>query len=230
MDKWYTYVMSAYEIIEHKGRPALHLRTATRAGLVSGAIEGMFALTSPTMKDESAPATEPIRLISDDCWDRFTVRKGRYERNRARLTGAHVTREDGVRAPAREVLRSPRISLQSLVDAAEISLEIDPRCAGLDIASVETEVKYEGYLRRETARADRHRQAETCIIPPDFQFAAIPGLSREVVERLTSVRPDTIGQAGRVPGVTPAALAVLNAYVTRHLQRPAASSGRPMVR
>jgi len=68
------------------------------------------------------------------------------------------------------------------------------------------------------------------MIPPDFRFAAIPGFSREVVERLTSVRPDTIGQAGRVPGVTPAALAVLNAYVTRHLQRPAASSGRPMVR
>ena len=87
--------------------------------------------------------------------------------------------------------------------------------ATFDIASAETTVKYAGYLRRQESEIERSRKDERRRIPPDFPFDRVPGLSREVVQRLTQVRPDTLGQALRIPGVTPAAVAVLGAFVGR---------------
>ncbi len=84
-----------------------------------------------------------------------------------------------------------------------------------DAATVAAETKYEGYLRRETTRLARVQAQENRPIPAAFEYAGIPGLSREVVERLSEVRPATIGQASRVPGVTPAAVAIVAARVAR---------------
>jgi tRNA uridine 5-carboxymethylaminomethyl modification enzyme len=95
-----------------------------------------------------------------------------------------------------------------------------PRDAAIDLASVETEFKYEGYLRRQSAAVDRQRRQETRQIPEDFVFAGLPGLSREMVERLTQIRPVTLGHAARIPGVTPAAVAVL----ARHIENGRAQS------
>ncbi len=69
---------------------------------------------------------------------------------------------------------------------------------------------------------ERTEKDERRSIPTTFLFAGIPGLSREVVQRLTEVRPETIGQASRIPGVTPAAVAVIAAYVRRHPPVPPA--------
>ena len=80
---------------------------------------------------------------------------------------------------------------------------------------METTVKYAGYLRRQEAEVERARRDERRRIPPDFPFHRVPGLSREVVQRLSQVRPDTLGQALRIPGMTPAAVAVLSSYVGR---------------
>ena len=85
-----------------------------------------------------------------------------------------------------------------------------------DAATLAAETKYEGYLRRETSRLARLQGQEGRAIPAAFVYAGIPGLSREVVQRLTEVRPATIGQASRVPGVTPAAVAIVAARVARH--------------
>jgi tRNA U34 5-carboxymethylaminomethyl modifying enzyme MnmG/GidA len=95
----------------------------------------------------------------------------------------------------------------------QFQLGID--AAPFDIASAETAVKYAGYLRRQESEIERARKAERRRIPINFPFDRVPGLSREVVQRLTQIRPDTLGQALRIPGVTPAAVAVLAAYVGR---------------
>jgi tRNA uridine 5-carboxymethylaminomethyl modification enzyme len=87
--------------------------------------------------------------------------------------------------------------------------------AAIDIASAETAVKYVGYLRRQESEIERARRDERRRIPREFPFERVPGLSREVVQRLTQVQPDTLGQALRIPGITPAAVAVLGAYVGR---------------
>jgi tRNA U34 5-carboxymethylaminomethyl modifying enzyme MnmG/GidA len=97
----------------------------------------------------------------------------------------------------------------------ELNLAIDADHEDLDLATVETTVKYEGYLKRERADVDRSRQEATRAIPSGFPYERIPGLSKEARERLTAIQPTTLGQAGRVPGVTPAAVAVVAAYLER---------------
>lgn len=107
------------------------------------------------------------------------------------------------------------MTLSELETRGVIELETGPDGAAVEISSVETVVKYEGYLRRQEATVARRERDDRRRIPAGFPFDAVPGLSREVVERLGSVVPETLGQAGRVPGVTPAAVAVLGAYVKR---------------
>jgi tRNA uridine 5-carboxymethylaminomethyl modification enzyme len=99
-------------------------------------------------------------------------------------------------------------------------LETGEQMRELDIASVETTIKYAGYLKQEAARANRMRRDEQRAIPAGFPFGKVPGLSREVVQRLSQVNPETLGQAARVPGVTPAAIAVLAAYLGRLTPEP----------
>jgi len=78
-----------------------------------------------------------------------------------------------------------------------------------------SKVKYDGYIRREQQRLDRLKPFESRRIPEDFQYDGVPGLSREVVEKCGRRRPRTIGEAARIPGVTPAAVAVISAHVAR---------------
>ena len=94
--------------------------------------------------------------------------------------------------------------------------EVDATTASVDIASIETTIKYAGYLRRQESEIERARKDERRRIPVDFPFERVPGLSKEIVQRLSQIRPDTLGHALRIPGVTPAAVAVLSAYVGRH--------------
>lgn len=82
------------------------------------------------------------------------------------------------------------------------------------LTTVETEVKYEGYFRQQDKLVERLREGESRRIPADFEYSGIPSLSREIVDKLNRVRPVTLGQAARIPGVTPAAIAVLDLYLT----------------
>jgi tRNA uridine 5-carboxymethylaminomethyl modification enzyme len=96
-----------------------------------------------------------------------------------------------------------------------VRLETSPASARIDLASVETAVKYEGYLRRQEREVSRSKREEARLIPESFPFASVPGLSNEVVHRLSQVRPTTLGQALRIPGITPAAVAVISAHLSR---------------
>jgi len=82
------------------------------------------------------------------------------------------------------------------------------------LTTVETEIKYEGYVAQQVRQIDRLRASESRRIPSDFEFSEIPGLSTEIRQKLQRVRPETLGQAGRIPGVTPAAVAVLDVYLS----------------
>ena len=89
--------------------------------------------------------------------------------------------------------------------------------------AVETEIKYAGYLDQQRRAIERLRKAEERVIPADFEYRGISGLSREVEEKLTRVRPQTLGQASRIPGITPAALSLLNVHVEMHARGMAAT-------
>jgi tRNA uridine 5-carboxymethylaminomethyl modification enzyme len=82
-----------------------------------------------------------------------------------------------------------------------------------ELKAVETEIKYAGYLDQQTKAIDRLKKSEQRTIPDWFDYGAVSGLSREMNEKLTRVRPRTLGQASRIPGVTPAAVSLINVYI-----------------
>jgi tRNA uridine 5-carboxymethylaminomethyl modification enzyme len=172
------------------------------------------------------PHGRAVGLIDDGRWARFEARRARFVANLERLGGTLLRVEGGDRIPVAALLKRPPVRLQELIDRAEISLDLEPASLVLDVASLETEVKYEGYLRRQRQDVARARRDERRSIPAGFRFDRVPGLSREVMERFADVRPETLGQAGRIPGVTPAAVAVLAAFVGRpHMVEPPAGDG-----
>jgi tRNA uridine 5-carboxymethylaminomethyl modification enzyme len=160
------------------------------------------------------PYARELGLIGDDHWEQFSARRERFESNASRLRGTRVRTHSGTRA-AVDVLRQPGVRLSDLVDRGDVTLEIANDWRDLDLASVETAIKYEGYLKQEESRVARASRHERKRIPAGFPFARVPGLSREAIERLSQVRPETLGQASRIPGLTPAAIAVLGAFLTR---------------
>jgi NAD/FAD-utilizing enzyme apparently involved in cell division len=83
------------------------------------------------------------------------------------------------------------------------------------LLEAETQVRYEGYLDRQAQLAEHHRYMEETDLPVDLDFTGIAGLTREVVEKLSRLRPRSLGQAGRISGVTPAALACLEIHLRK---------------
>ena len=156
-----------------------------------------------------------IGLVDDARWERFTRRKLRFERNCTTIQQSTVTLPSGGRVPAARALKQPEISIEDLHTAGQLALETTTASRSLDLASVETEFRYEGYLKRQVASVERLRRQEQRRIPERFPFDTIPGLSREMVQRLGEVRPATLAQASRIPGVTPAAVAVVAAHIDR---------------
>ena len=156
-----------------------------------------------------------VGLVSDARWDRFSERSARLDRNSAVLAQTTVKSDEGATVSAAQLLRRPGVTLAGLRSGG-LALETTAATESIDMATLETTVKYEGYLRRQQSEVERARRNERRRIPVDFQFDTVPGLTREVVQRLGQVRPDTLGQALRVPGVTPAAVALLSTYVGRH--------------
>jgi tRNA uridine 5-carboxymethylaminomethyl modification enzyme len=82
-------------------------------------------------------------------------------------------------------------------------------------AELEARLKYAGYIKRQEEEVERQRRNEETALPADLDYATLAGLSHEVRQQLAQIRPSTIGQAGRVPGVTPAAVSILLVYLKK---------------
>jgi len=161
------------------------------------------------------PRGRAIGLVPADRWSMFEERRTRFDRNMAVVGRTLVRMASGDRIPASQALQQPGRTLRSLVDTGEVALEIAANGARIDLASVETTAKYAGYLRRQEEAVARARRDEARHIPADFSFFGVPGLSHEMVARFEEIRPGTLGQALRIPGVTPAAVAVVGAHISR---------------
>ena len=110
-----------------------------------------------------------------------------------------------------QILRRPEISMNQLRD---ISPDIPNHGPNVD-AQTEIQLKYQGYVDRQSAIVERFRRMEQAAIPADLDYAKISGLSREVCEKLVRVKPQTLGQAARIPGITPAAISLLSFYIKK---------------
>lgn len=155
-----------------------------------------------------------VGLVDDERWERFQQRKARFEANLSTLQSTSV-RVDGAKVPASQALRRPELRLEMLAETGDVTLVTAPADRLLDITSVETAIKYEGYLLRQAQAVSRAAKTERRRIPESFPFEKVPGLSREMIQRFSESRPETLGQAQRIPGVTPAAVAVVGAYLDR---------------
>jgi tRNA uridine 5-carboxymethylaminomethyl modification enzyme len=108
-------------------------------------------------------------------------------------------------------LRRPEAQISRLTNWITASLGEKPAHGVL--TSIETEVKYAGYLLQQQRQVEQLQNSEGRTIPESFDYSGIPGLSTEVRQKLGRVRPRTLGQAGRIPGVTPAAIGILDVYL-----------------
>jgi tRNA uridine 5-carboxymethylaminomethyl modification enzyme len=159
------------------------------------------------------PIGRAAGLVTADRWSRFEDRRARLERNRALASRTRVV-VNGERTTAAQALGRPSVGLAELREQG-FALETKPDDTHVDESTIVAELKYEGYLKGQDTQLARARAQEKRAIPAGFAYAGIPGLSREAVERLTQVRPGTLGQAARVPGITPAAVAVIAAALAK---------------
>jgi tRNA uridine 5-carboxymethylaminomethyl modification enzyme len=148
------------------------------------------------------PFGREVGLVNDHRWSLFEKKKDQIDRLYAALKDHKHT----------SWLRRPESSIDAINDWVEAVLG-EPADAGV-LRTVETETKYAGYISQQTKQIERLRDSERRLIPDAFVYGSIPGLSREVGEKLARVKPATLGQAARIPGVTPAAVALLDVYLS----------------
>ena len=141
---------------------------------------------------------------------KYEAKQRRMERLRAFLMEMRIRVGEG-KISAKEALKRTEFRIEQFVPTLPGELRADLKLE--ELRSVETEIKYEGYLRQQRAEIEKVRRASARVLPADFEYGNIAGLSREVVEKLSRIRPVTIGQASRVPGVTPAALAIIHIHL-----------------
>ncbi|MGH9518289.1 MAG: FAD-dependent oxidoreductase, partial [Terriglobales bacterium] len=166
-----------------------------------------------------------VGLVDDRRWALFQARQKRIARLEAFLRAARRPGE-GIAAVW---LKRPEASLADLEPWLEAELPelrreqraADP--AGWELKTVETAIKFEGYLAQQRRQMEQLREAEGRSIPDGFDYQ-LPGLSREMQDKLGRIRPVTLGQASRIPGVTAAALSLLLVHVELRRQRAAAAT------
>jgi len=163
------------------------------------------------------PHGRRVGLVTEERWALFTRKQAQKQRLRALLGSTRVPADGfglgpGERPLLAEWLRRPEASIERFSCLLATALGEEPMREVLK--TLETELKYAGYIAQQDRQIVRLRESGGRRIPAAFEFRGIPGLSREISEKLERVRPETLGQASRIPGVTPAAVAVLDVYLT----------------
>ena len=172
------------------------------------------------------PIGHRVGLIAEQHWNEFRRVQERRSAVKSFLEQHRLKRSDEAAGALFEKLGSaPEVasSLAQLLKRPEIGIEdvveivrhyTDAALTRPQWKSIETEIKYEGYLVQQLRQIQRLKHVEGRRIPEGFSYGGIPGLSREVVEKMERVRPTTLGQASRIPGVTPAAISIVNVYLS----------------
>jgi len=167
-----------------------------------------------------------LGLVREDRWASFARKRERIEIERQRLRDLWIRPGDRAAEALREnygepiskeirvldLLARPRIGYKDLMGLPAVGPGVDdPQVA----AQLEVQAKYAGYIERQSDEIARQRAQDALPLPDDFDFGSVRGLSAEVREKLMSLRPANLGQASRIPGVTPAAISLLLIHIKR---------------
>jgi tRNA uridine 5-carboxymethylaminomethyl modification enzyme len=167
-----------------------------------------------------------LGVVDDARWDAFSRKRDAIGREQERLKsswvrpksiGAEVAERVLGGAIEREyslmdLLRRPEVSYATL---AELSSDTNRPIDAAVAAQVEIQAKYQGYVARQREEIERHERYETMVLPSDLDYGEVRGLSVEVRQKLNQHRPETLGQASRISGITPAAISLLLVYLKR---------------
>ena len=172
------------------------------------------------------PKARELGIISDERWRIFEDKQNQIEKEKARLREISVKPSSQMgkdinkilNAPLsqeqtlEEILRRPEVKLNSLIETTNLD-----RIANTDQAreQVEIQVKYQGYLQRELEDIKKNKVNEHTLLPLDFDYKTIRALSNEVAQKLNEHKPETIGMASRISGVTPAAISILLVHLKK---------------
>jgi tRNA uridine 5-carboxymethylaminomethyl modification enzyme len=148
-----------------------------------------------------------LGLVSDERWNAFNRRRDAIAREQERLKSSYVSAGFQKRVSAYDMLRRPEVSFAEVAGAHTV----EPSVA----EQVEIQAKYEGYIERQRQEVARRADAESRALPEDLDYREVRGLSTEVQQKLNRHRPQTVGQAGRISGVTPAAISLLMVHLKR---------------
>jgi tRNA uridine 5-carboxymethylaminomethyl modification enzyme len=153
-----------------------------------------------------------LGLIDGARWQAFSRKREAIIREQERLSSTFVSAGSQQKCSQMELLRRPEVNYAGLVG----ELQVDPEVA----AQVEIQAKYQGYIERQHAEVAQRRDHEALRLPLDLDYRELRGLSSEVQQKLNRHRPETIGQASRISGMTPAAISLLLVYLKRGFQPP----------
>ncbi|MEN6372286.1 MAG: tRNA uridine-5-carboxymethylaminomethyl(34) synthesis enzyme MnmG [Armatimonadota bacterium] len=166
------------------------------------------------------PLGREIGLAGDERWAALNHKKEFIDKELIRLESTFIKPNEsdkldligieslGRPASLEEILRRPEVSYQDIIRASSNG-RLEPDAA----EQVELSVKYQGYIDRELAQVERNRRLEVKSVPENIDFSSIRALSCEAKDKLSKVRPLTLGQASRIPGVTPADIAILAVHL-----------------
>jgi tRNA uridine 5-carboxymethylaminomethyl modification enzyme len=151
-----------------------------------------------------------LGLVDDHRWDAFNRKRDAIAREKQRLTLLMVSAGSHEKRQAIELLRRPGMHYADLVTEAPAPAEVAEQ--------LEIQVKYEGYIERQREEVARRREFEELALPADLDYRGVKGLSVEVQQKLNHHRPETLGQASRISGITPAAISLLLVHLKRGFQ------------
>lgn len=173
------------------------------------------------------PIGREMGLVDDERWSWFEAKREGTEKEIARLSSARfrgVTAFDWLRRPEVSYADLNRIARETAGDAADTFIESDPmpalaarddRLPEAVRLQIEVRAKYSGYIERQQDEIEKQRKHEELPLPADLDYSNVAGLSNEVRQKLAAAKPDTLGQASRLPGITPAAVSVLLIHLKR---------------
>lgn len=151
-----------------------------------------------------------LGLIDDERWAAFNRRRDSIEDEKRRLSGMFVSASFHEKHRFIDLLKRPEVTYASLVPGSTV----DPDVA----AQVEIQAKYEGYIERQKKEIERRQEFDSFSLPVDFDYLQVRGLSIEAQQKLIQHKPESVGQASRISGITPAAISLLVVHLQRGLQ------------